>query len=319
MSKLLDRIRQVWQQEEVPDFHQVPFEAKYGGGDYGPEVLRRELEALQRGDALVQRMCKLIRMREEVLMRLTLLRTAYSDEEFLSPGSLPRKHLYEQLEELRLCTFQSVEVLSSWRRFLKRQVDSCVVWPYDGPTGEVDLETPPEQDYLFQIADETVLREFEAVVELSHERDPFLLYKSTGGPGWKEPGRLSPPAAGRPQRFENARLQLMEDEMALSMLISRSAQEARQAEAAEAEAEGGDAESPTEPKALMKLIAKFQEVGLERTAKVAPHWLALLRTPTPATAEDAAEIPPPLQPGGETSDAAVSRLPIAVKRWCPKT
>eukprot|EP00913_Durusdinium_trenchii_P027851 g26115.t1 len=237
-------------------------------------------------------------------MRLTLLRTAYSDEEFLSPGSLPRKHLYEQLEdpergheasddlaELRLCTFQSVEVLSSWRRFLKRQVDSCVVWPYDGPTGEVDLETPPEQDYLFQIADETVLREFEAVVELSHERDPFLLYKSTGGPGWKEPGRLSPPAAGRPQRFENARLQLMEDEMALSMLISRSAQEARQAEAAEAaeaEAEGGDAESPTEPKALMKLIAKFQEVGLERTAKVAPHWLALLRTPTPATAEDAA-------------------------------
>lgn len=28
---------------------------------------------------------------------------------------------------------------------LPLQVDSCVVWPYDGPTGEVDLETPPEQ------------------------------------------------------------------------------------------------------------------------------------------------------------------------------
>lgn len=312
VPNLLDRIRNVWQQHEVPDWHRQLFEVKYGGGDYGPEVLLRELQALQRGDALVQSVQASIRFREEVLMRLTLLRTGYDDAEFLMAGSLPRKHLFEQLEELRLSTFQCVEVLSAWRRFLRQQVGTCIVWPYDGPTGEVDANSTADQDYLVKIADEEVLRSFEAVVEISPERDPFLLFKSAGGAGWKESGRLCPPAAGsRKPRLERARLQLMEDELALSLRSKATP------EKVQGQVEG------IQSRLLQKLTERCQELGLERTGRIAPNLVALLRAtpnldgPEPGTVTASPEAVP--APTVAAPIGASVKLPVSVKRWRPKT
>eukprot|EP00435_Cladocopium_sp_Y103_P017952 s602_g4.t1 len=337
VPKLLERIRSVWQQHEVPDWHQLLFEAKYGGGEYGPEILQRELQALQCGDALVQRVRAAIKFREEVLMRLTLLRTGYDDADFLTAGSLPRKHLFEQLEELRLSTFHCVEALSAWRRFLRRQVGTCIVWPYDGPTGEVDANSTAEQE-LPESA-KSVLRSFEAVVELSTEtlggsgdmlaterlRDPFLLFKSTGGAGWKEPGRLCPPAAGsRKPRLQHARLQLMEDELSLSLRPKLPEQSVAQA--------------TNQDNILQKLMHRCKELGLERrprwpsdawavriwTSKLAPNLLALLKASSMDEPSDelgkvpevpaVTDAPPAAPPAG-----AVMKLPITVKRWRPKT
>lgn len=306
VPQLLERIRIVWQQHEVPDWHQLLFEAKYGGGEYGPEILQRELKALQRGNALVQRVQGAIKFREEVLMRLTLLRTGYDDAEFLTAGSLPRKHLFEQLEELRLSTFHCAEALSAWRRFLRRQVGTCIVWPYDGPTGEVDATSTAEQDYLVQIADEGVLRSFEAVVELSTERDPFLLFKSTGGAGWKEPGRLCPPAAGsRKARLEHARLQLMEDELSLSLRPP--------------EQEGSVAQE-TNQDILQNLMHRCKELGLERTGKLAPNLLALLKASIDeASMKELGNVPEAVTEAAAPPAGAVMKLPVSVKRWRPKT
>ncbi|CAJ1377165.1 unnamed protein product [Effrenium voratum] len=190
-AKVIERLRQLWEQEEVPAWHRRLFEEKYCQGTYGSEFLIREVQALKSGTAPVQEVQKAIWHREEVLVRLTLLRTGFSDEEILTAGSLPRRHLAEQLQELRRAGARCVEALSAWRRSVAPLQVGCVPgWPYAGPTGEVDDAT---EDYLVHLADDAVVRAFETVVEVSPECDPFLLFRS-GGTSWKESGKLCPPA-----------------------------------------------------------------------------------------------------------------------------
>ncbi|CAJ1377164.1 unnamed protein product [Effrenium voratum] len=219
-AKVIERLRQLWEQEEVPAWHRRLFEEKYCQGTYGSEFLIREVQALKSGTAPVQEVQKAIWHREEVLVRLTLLRTGFSDEEILTAGSLPRRHLAEQLQELRRAGARCVEALSAWRRSVAPLQVGCVPgWPYAGPTGEVDDAT---EDYLVHLADDAVVRAFETVVEVSPECDPFLLFRS-GGTSWKESGKLCPPAVADRARLERARLQLGEQEVALSRVPEPSA------------------------------------------------------------------------------------------------
>jgi len=230
MTRLETRLQQLWEELGVPKWHRRLYKARYFTGDYGPEVLAREIRALRNGTALVQRVEAAIHHREEILIRLTLLRTGYEDDEFLAAGSLPRMHLSEQLQALRFASVTAVETLLAWRSAVAPRPGKHkglfagpsargALWPYAGPVSDVDDETDDVEDYLLHVArDDTVVRCFDTVLEMSHECDPLLLFGSIGGAGWKEHGKLSAPPADAVHRarLEKARLTLLEEEVALS-------------------------------------------------------------------------------------------------------
>jgi len=180
--------------------------------------LAREIRALRAGTALVQRVLEAINNRQEILVWLTLLRTGYDDTEFLTAGTLPRRHLSQQLQALRFASVSVVELLG-----FGGPVARGALWPHVGPRGDLEDEDEDCEDYLLHLArDDTVVRCFDTVLEVSPECDPLLLHGSIGGVGWKESGKLCPPPADAVQRarLERARLMLLEEEVALSTFAS---------------------------------------------------------------------------------------------------
>ncbi|CAE6955966.1 unnamed protein product, partial [Symbiodinium sp. CCMP2456] len=141
--------------------------------------------------------------------------------------TLPRRHLSQQLQALRFASVSVVELLSAWRSFVaprpgKHQlgfggpVARGALWPHVGPRGDLEDEDEDCEDYLLHLArDDTVVRCFDTVLEVSPECDPLLLHGSIGGVGWKESGKLCPPPADAVQRarLERARLMLLEEEV----------------------------------------------------------------------------------------------------------
>lgn len=234
IARLQSRLGELWDELRIPSWHRVLFEEKYCRGEYGPDVLAREIRALRAGTALVQRVLEAINNRQEILVWLTLLRTGYDDTEFLTAGTLPRRHLSQQLQALRFASVSVVELLSAWRSFVaprpgKHQlgfggpVARGALWPHVGPRGDLEDEDEDCEDYLLHLArDDTVVRCFDTVLEVSPECDPLLLHGSIGGVGWKESGKLCPPPADAVQRarLERARLMLLEEEVALSTFAS---------------------------------------------------------------------------------------------------
>ncbi|OLQ08256.1 hypothetical protein AK812_SmicGene8270 [Symbiodinium microadriaticum] len=226
IARLQSRLGELWDELRIPSWHRVLFEEKYCRGEYGPDVLAREIRALRAGTALVQRVLEAINNRQEILVWLTLLRTGYDDTEFLTAGTLPRRHLSQQLQALRFASVSVVELLSAWRSFVaprpgKHQlgfggpVARGALWPHVGPRGDLEDEDEDCEDYLLHLArDDTVVRCFDTVLEVSPECDPLLLHGSIGGVGWKESGKLCPPPADAVQRarLERARLMLLEEE-----------------------------------------------------------------------------------------------------------
>eukprot|EP00440_Ansanella_granifera_P031967 gb/GFBE01034695.1/.p1 GENE.gb/GFBE01034695.1/~~gb/GFBE01034695.1/.p1 ORF type:complete len:489 (+),score=77.78 gb/GFBE01034695.1/:1-1467(+) len=244
IERLHKRLLQLWRDKGVPLWHQHLYTERYCTGDYRPEVLAREVKELSQGTALVQKVQDAIHQREEVLVRLTILRSGYVDEDFMCPGSLARRHLYEQLHMLRLATLNSVELMTSWRLSVAptpgKNVDTSqtnavagpgsrgAAWPYAGPSGPFDEDdgtlaegSDPEDYFLHLARDDTVVRSFETVLEVAEECDPFLFHGCVGGAGPNDGGKLCPPPSGSIDlcRLENARLKLLEQEMSLTLFL----------------------------------------------------------------------------------------------------
>jgi len=233
---LLDRLDQLWERFEVPEWHRQLYTNRYCMGDYGPEVLSKEIKDLTKCIALVQKVMDAIEDREEVLIRLTILRTAYNDSEFQAPASIARRHLSEQLHSLRGATLAVIESMVDWRLSVAprpgtRSEDAQLAavanpaargafWPYAGPVGDDFFSKVAAADYLLHVArDDTVVKSFKGVLNLSEERDPLLFHASVGGIGPHESGRLCPTplTAVDESRFEAARLRLIEEEIALAV------------------------------------------------------------------------------------------------------
>eukprot|EP00931_Biecheleriopsis_adriatica_P040451 TRINITY_DN23185_c0_g2_i1.p1 TRINITY_DN23185_c0_g2~~TRINITY_DN23185_c0_g2_i1.p1 ORF type:complete len:417 (+),score=92.36 TRINITY_DN23185_c0_g2_i1:117-1367(+) len=232
IPEVLQQLKIEWEFRGIPSWHQELYTERYCTGRYRADVLQRELKALRKGKAVVQQVQSAITQREEVLARLTILRTAYSDEDFSKAGSMCRKHLYEQLYALRKATVLIVEVMSNWRLFVAPSPGQLTVagpgsrgacWPYAGPlTGEIaDLsEGIIGEDYLLHLArDDMVIKSFHGCLEVSEECDPFLLHRSVGGIGPNESGKLCPPPtdAFLSGRLEAARMKLLEEELSLTV------------------------------------------------------------------------------------------------------
>lgn len=238
---LLAQLFRQWDRFEVPDWHRQLYTSRYCMGDYGPEILSKEIKHLANGTALVQKVMDAIEDREEVLIRLTILRTAYDDSEFQAPASIARRHLSEQLHSLRGTTLAVVESMVEWRRSVapkpgKRSEDAQTTtvanpvargafWPYAGPSGDGVFSSIAAADYLLHVArDDSVVKSFKGVLNLSEERDPLLFHASVGGIGPHESGRLCPTplTAVDESRLEAARLRLIEEEMSLTVYQTES-------------------------------------------------------------------------------------------------
>lgn len=236
---LLARLEKQWDRFEVPDWHRQLYASRYCMGDYAPEILVKEIKDLTYGTALVQKVMDAIDDREEVLIRLTILRTAYDDSEFQEPAGIARRHLSEQLHTLRRATLAVVESIVEWRRFVapnpgKRSNDAQMptvanavargaLWPFVGPSEDGVFSHIAAADYLLHVArDDSVVKSFKGVLNLSEERDPLLFHASVGGIGPHESGRLCPTplTAVDLSRLEAARLRLIEDEMALTVYLT---------------------------------------------------------------------------------------------------
>eukprot|EP00913_Durusdinium_trenchii_P022862 g21466.t1 len=92
-------------------------------------------------------------------------------------------------------------------------------WPYEVVEGHDHWE-----DYLLYVMkNDSVVRQFEAVVELAREPDPLLLYGAVGGRGPFESGKLCPPCGDlQRQKLEQAQLLLVEEELSLMLFAENS-------------------------------------------------------------------------------------------------
>eukprot|EP00930_Biecheleria_cincta_P046047 TRINITY_DN31758_c0_g1_i1.p1 TRINITY_DN31758_c0_g1~~TRINITY_DN31758_c0_g1_i1.p1 ORF type:complete len:470 (+),score=77.45 TRINITY_DN31758_c0_g1_i1:128-1537(+) len=233
---LLERLDRLWERCQVPEWHRQLFASRYCMGDYGVEVLTKEIKDLTKGTALVQKVMDAIQDREEVLIRLTILRTAYDDIEFQAPASIARRHLSEQLHSLRGATLAVIESMVAWRLSVAprpgtkiEDAQSAAVanpaargafWPYAGPVGDDFFPNVTAADYLLHVArDDTVVKSFKGVLNLAEESDPLLFHASVGGIGPHESGKLCPTplSAVDEARFEAARLRLIEEEIAFAV------------------------------------------------------------------------------------------------------
>eukprot|EP00931_Biecheleriopsis_adriatica_P037553 TRINITY_DN21532_c0_g1_i1.p1 TRINITY_DN21532_c0_g1~~TRINITY_DN21532_c0_g1_i1.p1 ORF type:complete len:500 (+),score=95.99 TRINITY_DN21532_c0_g1_i1:38-1501(+) len=241
LEKCVRHLQKLWEDFCVPDWHRQLYFDRYCTGEYRPEVLIREIKALKARSALVQKVQGAIHYREDVMVRLTVLRTAYEDEDFLEQGSIPRRHLFEQLYCLRLATLNAVEVIHSWRLSVAPNPGKYLLstqaaiagpgsrgaaWPYAGPAGPLDeddgtlAEGEEPEDFFFHVSrDDSVVRSFCGVLEIASECDPFLFHGSVGGAGPYDAGKLCPPPTDAIEvgRLENARLKLLEQEMAFTL------------------------------------------------------------------------------------------------------
>eukprot|EP00441_Pelagodinium_beii_P015253 CAMPEP_0197654318 /NCGR_PEP_ID=MMETSP1338-20131121/38778_1 /TAXON_ID=43686 ORGANISM="Pelagodinium beii, Strain RCC1491" /NCGR_SAMPLE_ID=MMETSP1338 /ASSEMBLY_ACC=CAM_ASM_000754 /LENGTH=463 /DNA_ID=CAMNT_0043229743 /DNA_START=46 /DNA_END=1434 /DNA_ORIENTATION=+ len=227
-------LEQLWEEHEIPLWHRELYTERYFNREYPIEVLSREVKALSKGTAVVQRVMDAIANREELLVRLTILRTAYDDADFMEPGGMARRHLSEQLDQLRNATLVTVEALCDWRLSVALRpgklygsskydgfagpISRGAWWPYAGPTADLEDAMQTGEDYLLHLArDDTVVKSFENVLFLAEECDPFLYHFSVAGTGPFESGKLCPPPADSVDstRLEAARLRLLEEEMSL--------------------------------------------------------------------------------------------------------
>lgn len=227
-TELTEHLKRLWDHFGIPEFHRQLYLARYCSGKFfRSDVLLREVQALVKGKALVQRVMKAIESREEVLLRLSVLRSAFGDLELREPGTLGRCQLSEQLYCLRLMTAQAVQVLHSWRVSVAPVAGAgCVAgpgsrgacWPFTVSDGGVHWD-----DYLMHIMrNDSAVRQFAAVVELAPEIDPLLLHGAVGGIGPFQQGKLCPPCVDlQLQYLEQARLLLLEEELTL-VLFSES-------------------------------------------------------------------------------------------------
>lgn len=225
--ELTEHLKRLWDHFGIPDFHRQLYLARYCSGKYQSDVLLKEVQALVKGKALVQRVMKAIESREEVLLRLSVLRSAFGDLELREPGTLGRCQLSEQLYCLRLMTAEAVQVLHSWRLSVAPVAGAgCVAgpgsrgacWPFTVSDGGMHWD-----DYLMHIMrNDSAVRQFAAVVELASEIDPLLLHGAVGGIGPFQQGKLCPPCVDlQLQYLEQARLLLLEEELTL-VLFSES-------------------------------------------------------------------------------------------------
>lgn len=223
-AELTEHLKRLWDHFGIPEFHRQLYLARYCSGKYQSDVLLKEVQALVKGKALVQRVMKAIESREEVLLRLSVLRSAFGDLELREPGTLGRCQLSEQLYCLRVMTAQAVQVLHSWRVSVAPVAGAgCVAgpgsrgacWPFTVSDGGMHWD-----DYLMHIMrNDSAVRQFAAVVELAPEIDPLLLH---GGIGPFQQGKLCPPCVDlQLQYLEQARLLLLEEELTL-VLFSES-------------------------------------------------------------------------------------------------
>lgn len=216
-AELTEHLKRLWDHFGIPEFHRQLYLARYCSGKYQSDVLLKEVQALVKGKALVQRVMKAIESREEVLLRLSVLRSAFGDLELREPGTLGRCQLSEQLYCLRVMTAQAVQVLHSWRVSVAPVAGAgCVAgpgsrgacWPFTVSDGGMHWD-----DYLMHIMrNDSAVRQFAAVVELAPEIDPLLLHGAVGGIGPFQQGKLCPPCVDlQLQYLEQARLLLLEE------------------------------------------------------------------------------------------------------------
>ncbi|CAK9012618.1 unnamed protein product [Durusdinium trenchii] len=227
-SELTEQLKRLWDHYSIPEVHRQLYLKRYCSGKYQSDVLLKEVQSLVRGRALVQRLMNAIEAREEVLLRLSVLRSAFADLELRTPGSLGRCQLSEQLYCLRMSTAEAIKLLHAWRVSVAPVASAgCVAgpgsrgacWPYEVVEGHDHWE-----DYLLYVMkNDSVVRQFEAVVELAREPDPLLLYGAVGGRGPFESGKLCPPCGDlQRQKLEQAQLLLVEEELSLMLFAENS-------------------------------------------------------------------------------------------------
>jgi len=219
--ELTEHLKRLWDHFGIPGFHRQLYLARYCSGKYQSDVLLKEVQAMAKEKALVQRVMKAIESREEVLLRLSVLRSAFSDTELKEPGSLGRCQLSEQLYCLRLTTAEAVQLLHAWRLSVAPVAGAgCVAgpgsrgacWPFTVKEGGVHWD-----DYLMYIMrNDSAVRQFSTVAQLAPEIDPLLLYAAVGGTGPFQHGKLCPPGVDlQLQHLERTRLLLLEEELTL--------------------------------------------------------------------------------------------------------
>lgn len=222
-SHLTEHVQRLWDHYSIPEFHRQLYLQRFGADDYSLDVLHREVGALAKGIAPVQRAMRAIANREEILLRLGVLRGAFADAEFSVPGSLARCELSEQLYSLRMATVEAILALVAWRHSVApRAGPTCIAgpgargasWPFTAVNGE------SWPDYFMHIAsNDAAVRQFQNVAELSKDCDPLLVHASVGGVGPFQGGKLCPPCcdAMHRQNLDRARLSLLEDELASAL------------------------------------------------------------------------------------------------------
>eukprot|EP00933_Yihiella_yeosuensis_P032558 TRINITY_DN26175_c0_g1_i2.p1 TRINITY_DN26175_c0_g1~~TRINITY_DN26175_c0_g1_i2.p1 ORF type:complete len:1182 (-),score=245.43 TRINITY_DN26175_c0_g1_i2:48-3593(-) len=250
VKALAVHLERLWDHFEIPSWHRELYYARYCSGSYHPEVLLKEAKAFTTGTAQVQITRDAISVREHVLERLKLLRWSHTDADFNTPRSRVRKHLWEQMGELRMATIAVVEALVEWRRlvapiagqpppppvegqwtgtrtetadsprsgaFVSATATAC--WPFQFETAFGDSETV--DDYLLHVIQgDQVAKDWSSVIKISEESDPFLLNCSVGGAGPNDTGKLCFPTPDSNDlvRLEAARLKLLEEEISFAVL-----------------------------------------------------------------------------------------------------
>ena len=221
--QLTEHIQRLWDHYNIPEFHRQLYLKRFGADDYSLDVLHKEVGALAKGIAPVQRALRAIAHREEILLRLGVLRGAFADAEFSVPGSLARCELSEQFYSLRMATVEAILALVAWRHSVApRAGPTCIAgpgtrgasWPFTSVNGE------SWPDYFMHIAsNDAAVRRFQNVAELSKDYDPLLVHASVGGVGPFQGGKLCPPCcdAMHRQSLDRARLSLVEEELASAL------------------------------------------------------------------------------------------------------
>jgi len=220
--QLTEHIQRLWDHYNIPEFHRQLYLKRFGADDYSLDVLHKEVGALAKGIAPVQRALRAIAHREEILLRLGVLRGAFADAEFSVPGSLARCELSEQFYSLRMATVEAILALVAWRHSVApRAGPTCIAgpgtrgasWPFTSVNGE------SWPDYFMHIAsNDAAVRRFQNVAELSKDYDPLLVHASVGGVGPFQGGKLCPPCcdAMHRQSLDRARC-LVEEELASAL------------------------------------------------------------------------------------------------------